>query len=261
MEAIQSYYLNKHDTKYNKNKNNELIIKGFVWANESIRILLNDITIQQNILLDYFPQFKENIQYMKTFDSIDEYKIKSYVEEMIHNDKISGIIVIVITNYQIILLDKTLQDVYIIDPTSMLNIKSIHNISFLEKVILPIFKQNKYNIEHVQLSYPAQITHKDPYSNTWLLYLLIECLDQLYNMHGISIIMIPDKTKHKNNILSNFHKNILSNKKIKNELTTLYLDFINQNIHLFETINDLEILLETDPCEIILHHCTFKMPI
>jgi hypothetical protein len=225
-----------------------------VWAKESIRILLHDPALQQSILLDYFPQFKDNIQYMKIFDSIDEYKIKSYVEEIINNNTISGIIVIVVANYQTILIDKTLQDVYIIDPTSMLHIKSIHNITYLEKNILPVFQHNKYNIEYVPLSYPAQITHKDPYSHTWLFYLLIECLHQLYYMHTISIIMIPDKNNDKYDLLSNFHKTILCNKKVKDRLTTLYLDFINQNVHLFESIDDLETLLEKDPSEIIIKY-------
>ena len=256
MEAIQSYYLNKPaiTTNKEKHKKEEIMLKSILWAKESIRILLNDINIQQKILLDYFPQFKQNIQYMKIFDSIDLYEIKSYIEQMIHNPQISGIIVLVIANYQIILLDKTLQDVYIIDPTSMLRIKSIHDITYLEENILPIFKQNKYNIEHVQLSYPAQNSHTDPYSHTWLLYLLIECLDQLYRMRTISIIMIPDKTREKNNILSDFHKNILSNKQIKNELITLYLNFINQHICLFETIEELETVLEQDPSEIIIKY-------
>jgi hypothetical protein len=41
---------------------------------------------------------------------------------------------------------------------------------------------------------------------------------------------------------------------IKNELITLYLNFINQHICLFETTEELETVLEQDPSEIIIKY-------
>lgn len=253
MESSQSYYLYKEQKRASikKLQKKSVINTSNIWAQECMRILINDNNIQQKILLHYFPQLTNNIKYMKTFENNKEEQIKSYCEEVIKNDNIFGIVIIIISEHQIILIQKTLQDVYIIDPTSMLNIKSIHDITFIEKTILPIFIKNKYNCEYVKLTYPLQIYHNDCYSNTLLIVLLIMCLYQIYNTCTIDIIDIPDKSSNKQKMVSNFHKDILDITSIQKYLTELFLEFVSLHVDSFENINDLEYVLQVDPVELI----------
>lgn len=256
MEASQSYYLHKEKKRnFTKELQKKYIYnKSILWAQESMRILTNNHSIQEKILLHYFPQLDKNIKYMKTFHNTEINEIKSYCEEIIQNNDIFGIIIIVISEYQIILIQKTLQDVYIIDPTSMLNIKSIHDISFLEKTILPIFTKNKYNCNYVKLTYPLQVYHKDYYSNTLLMILLVICLYQMYSTYTIDIIEISDKCSDKRKMITDFHKDILNITSIKKHLTDLFLEFISLHIDSFENINDLEFTLTIDPVELIINY-------
>jgi hypothetical protein len=254
MEASQSYYLYKEKKRNNAKELQKKYVVNLstIWAEECMRILTNNTSIQKKILLDYFPQLAENIKYMKTFDNNEEEQIKSYCEEVIKNDNIFGIVIIIISEHQIILIQKTLQDVYIIDPTSMLNIRSIHDITFIETSLLPIFIKNKYNYEYVKLTYPLQVYHKDYYSNTILMVLLVLCLYQIYNNNcTIDIIEIPDKNSDKLKMISHFHKDILHITSIKTQFTDLFLEFINLHIDSFENINDLEFALSINPIYLI----------
>jgi hypothetical protein len=256
MEASQSYYLYKEQKiNYIKELRKKYVYNNSIlWAKESMRILTNNKSIQEKILLHYFPKLTDNIKYMKSFDNNETDQIKSYCEEVIQNNNIFGIVIIVISEHQIILIQKTLQDVYIIDPTSMLNIKSIHDISFLEKTILPIFTKNKYNYEYVKLTYPLQVYHKDYYSNTLLMILLVICLYQLYSTYTIDIIEISDKSNDKQKMITDFHKDILNITSIKKHLKDLFLEFISLHIDSFENINDLEFALTIDPAELIMNY-------
>lgn len=253
MEASQSYYLYKEQKRNNAKELQKkyVVNNSIIWAKECMRILTNNTSVQKKILLDYFPQLAENIKYMKTFDNNEEEQIKSYCEEVIKNDNIFGIVIIIISEHQIILIQKTLQDVYIIDPTSMLNIRSLHDITFIETSLLPIFIKNKYNYEYVKLTYPLQVYHKDYYSNTLLIVLLVLCLYQIYNTCTIDIIEIPDKNSDKQKMIFDFHKDILHITSIKTQFTDLFLEFINLHIDSFENINDLEFALQINPVELI----------
>ena len=256
MEASQSYYLYKEQKRNNAKELQKkyVVNNSIIWAKECMRILTNDTSVQKKILLDYFPQLAENIKYMKTFDNNEEEQIKSYCEEVIKNDNIFGIVIIIISEHQIILIQKTLQDVYIIDPTSMLNIKSIHDITFIETSLLPIFIKNKYNYEYVKLTYPLQVYHKDYYSNTLLIVLLVLCLYQIYNTCTIDIIEIPDKNSDKQKMIFDFHKDILHITSIKTQFADLFLEFINLHIDSFENINDLEFALQINPIYLISNY-------
>ena len=206
--------------------------------------------IQNKIILYYFPQFAENIKYIRRYNNMTD--VKTYCEEVIKNSDILGKIIIIISNRQILIIDKSIQEVYVLDPTSMLHIKSIYNIDYLESTILPLFKYNNYNYQYVQLTYPMQTENIDPYSQTWLMIVLIKTLTQLYSSNTIPIILIPDNRKEKQKVLSNFYINILNHIQIKRELNHIFLEIILSNIHLFDTLYDLGIVLNIDPVQKII---------
>jgi hypothetical protein len=255
MEAFQSYYLYKQQQQELIKKMHEKYIHEYsiLWAKESMRLLLTYEDIQHKIILYYFPEFTENIKYMRTFQDTDS--VIDYCEEVIDNINISGKVVIIVSNRQIIIIEKTMQEVYIVDPTSMLHIKSIFEIDYLETTLIPMFKKNHYECEYVQLSYPIQTDFIDMYSHTWIMILLVKCLAQLYTTNTIYMIMIPDKSINKQKLLSNFHINILNNVQINRELKQTFLEMILYNINVFETYRDLEWVLNIDPvAKIIEHH-------
>lgn len=254
MEAFQSYYLYKQQQKDLVKKIHEKYIHEYsiLWAKESMRLLLTYQDIQHKIILYYFPEFTENIKYMRTFQ--DTNSVIEYCHAVIHDINISDKVVIIISNRQIIIIEKTMKEVYIVDPTSMLHIKSIFEIDYLESTIIPMFKNNHYECEYVQLSYPIQTDFIDMYSHTWIMILLVKCLAQLYTTNTIYMIMIPDKTNNKQKMLSNFHINILNNIQINRELKQTFLEMILCNINVFESFRDLECMLNIDPVKKIIEH-------
>jgi hypothetical protein len=244
MEAIQSYYLYKESQKCVKNK---IFEKVFLWAKESLSLSFSYEKIQHKILLHYFPQFLENSKNIKLFRKRGD--IENYIQEIIENNNIQGIVVINISNKQILIVEKTLQDVYIIDPTSMLQIKNVHNIQWLEKYILPIFKKNQYHCEYVQLTYPAQNKYSD--GSTWLMILLLRSLEQLYETRSIDVLWIPDKCQDKEKILNAFYKTILDNINLYNEVLEIFLEMIETKMNDIESIEELEYVLSVDPIKLL----------
>lgn len=246
MEAIQSYYLYKQNKKCGKN---EMYEKVCFWAKESLRMLCSYEKIQHKILLHYFPQFLENSKNIKLFRKRRD--VENYIQEIIENNNIQGIIIINISNKQMLIVDKTLQDVYIIDPTSMLQIRNLYNIEWLENYILPIFKQNQYHCEYIQLTYPAQNKYNDGDCSTWLMILLLRSLEQLYKTRNIDILWIPDKYQDKQKILFSFYKTILHHINFYNELLEIFLEMIETNMDNIQCIEELEYVLSVDPIKIL----------
>ena len=246
MEAIQSYYLYKESQKCVKN---QIFEKVFLWAKESLNLSFSYEKIQHKILLHYFPQFLENSKNMKLFRKHGD--IENYCEEIIQNNNIQGIVVINISNKQILIVEKTLQDVYIIDPTTMLQIKNVYNIQMLEKYILPIFKKNQYHCEYVQLTYPAQNKYSDVDCSTWLMILLLRCLEQLYETRSIDVLWIPDKCQDKQKILNAFYKDVLYHINLYNEVLEIFLEMIETKMNHIESIKELEYVLSVDPIKIL----------
>lgn len=253
MEAFQSYYLFMNKQNLEKENHTKTIYKHcLLWIKECMRNLFNYEIIQKKIILHYFPQFLENIKNIRSFS--DYHGVKSYCEEVIHDPIVQGIVIIFISNEQIILMDKTLQDAYVIDPYSMLHMNTLRNIDFLETTIAPIFQKNHYHLEYVKLSYPAQTKYDEDYTSTWLMYLLIRSLEQLYSMHTIDLLYIPEQNNEKKKILSNFHKDIMVSVKIDYYLTDLFLEKVESNTQVIQSIEDLEFVLSIDPTEKVLYH-------
>jgi hypothetical protein len=250
MEAFQSYYLFMNKQNLEKENHTKTIYKHcLLWIKECMRNLFSYEMIQRKIILHYFPQIGENI---KSFS--DYCGVKSYCEEVIHHQNIQGIIVIFISNEQIILINKTLQDIYIIDPYSMIHMKTLRNIDFLQTTLIPIFQKNHYTIDYLQLSYPAQTKYEEDYTSTWLMYLLLKSLDQLYSIHTINLLYIPEKNNEKKKLLSNFHKEIIHSIKIDDELTDLFLEKVESNMKFIQSNEDLEFVLNINPTEKVLYH-------
>ena len=257
MEAIQSYYLYKvkEDERKKKEKtdsNIKIFQNAIAWSKDSIRMIMAYTDVQQNILEHYLPHFKNNIQYMKTFEPSDQHTIMDHCKQVVEDTSIPGTHVITLSKRQIIIIDKTFQEVYIIDPTGMLLHKSIHDIRFLEETLIPMFKHNNYVCEFVKLTYPAIVVRDDPYADTWLFILLLDCLQQLHLLHTIYTLEIPDVLHKKYKMISEFHREILQYKYIQNEVMSMFLHHINNNKYSIQTFEDLEIVLDINPTDFIL---------
>ena len=266
MESIQSYYLyklkygdnNQQNKKYRDGEpireehQNHLIYKNSIlWAKESIRLLLSYRDIQQNILMNYFPQL--NISQMKSFETYSSNnRIYGHCEQIINDTSTSGIHLIMISKRQIIIIEKTFHEVYVLDPTGMLRHKSIHDITFLEEKLFPMFSRHGYAAEFVKLTNQAVIESDDPYIETWLIILLLDCIQQLYMIHSIDVLAVPDKIQEKQKMIVEFHREILQYKYIQNELMFVFLEHINHNKYSIQTFEDLDYMLDINPTELIL---------
>lgn len=275
MESIQSYYLYKlkHDNRQNREyrngcidgcssdgcKHNSAQMESYrriyqnaiLWAKESMRLLLSYRDIQQNILMSYFPQL--SVSQMKSFETYSSNdRIYGHCEQIVNDTHTSGIHLVMISKRQIIIIEKTFQEVYVLDPTGMLRHKSIHDTQFLEEKLFPMFSRYGYAAEFVKLTYPAVIEANDPYIETWLIILLLDCIQQLNLMHTIDTLVIPDKTHEKHEMMMEFHREILQYKYIQNELMSIFLDHINHNKYSIQTFEDLEFMLDTNPTELVL---------
>jgi hypothetical protein len=275
MESAQSYYLYKlqNDSTYVKQRKQQMLQAlvekkrerqkqimrdAILWSKESICTIMSYPDVQMNLLKFYFPLLnQENIKTFEWYSSMQ--RVFDYCEQVVTDcasvstgASTGAIHVITITKRQIILIEKTFQEVYILDPTGMLSTKSIHDIRFLEEKLIPMFVNHGYSCEFVKLTYPAITQHHDPYTETWFMILLMDCLQQLYMIHSIDILVIPDKLHEKYNMIVEFHREILQYKYIQNEVMSNYLDHINNNKYSIQTFDDLDFVLDINPTELIL---------
>ena len=153
MESAQSYYLYKlqNDSTHvkqrkqqmlqalvekNRERQKQIMRDAILWSKESICTILSYPDVQMNLLKFYFPLLnQENIKTFEWYSSMQ--RVFDYCEQVVTDCASTGassgaIHVITITKRQIILIEKTFQEVYILDPTGMLFTKSIDDIRFLE---------------------------------------------------------------------------------------------------------------------------------
>ena len=282
MEAAQSYYLYKvqNDSNHNnlrkqqllhalrertRERQKQIMRDAIVWSKQAICTIMSYLDVQLTLLKFYFPQLnQENIKSFEWYSSMQ--RVFDHCEKVVTDcarastgtgasastGTGTGLHVIMITKRQIILIEKTFQEVYILDPTGMLSTKSIHDIRFLEEKLIPMFVRHGYSCEFVKLRYPAITQHDDPYTETWFMILLMDCLHQLYVVHSINLLLIPDKLHEKYNMIVEFHREILQYKYIQNEVMSNYLDHINNNKYSIQSFEDLDFVLDINPTSLIL---------
>lgn len=236
-----------------KQNNTTILERANLWSYESMRILLGFHDIQKKIISHYFPELNQiTLGYFgNNQEQSDE--ILHYCEKIITNDDLTGTHIVSISDKQLLVIDKMGKNLYIVDPTGMLRIKSIYNTEFLDNIVIPLFETHYYHCEYVMLEYPAVCVKKgenNEHPRTWLLYILMDCLQQLEFNHTIDPIFIPSSDYQKTKIIQNFYSEIVCIPEIRRELEMVYLETVGHNGYLL-SVEELSILLDMNPTNII----------
>jgi hypothetical protein len=199
------------------------------WLLHSIKILLGDEGIRHYIIFHYFPNLKYNLKkYIRTFNAFvkkgktrkDKYdEITKYLNGILKLKK--DIVVFTATNvqqdindnethFQSFIVDNNKKQIYIIDPAfdkTDDNFTGIYYAEVTHELVKPFFEENKYNINFVHLSKPAQTVTNDVFCQSWSLLILLQILNN-NDYEKNKEYEMPSKILDKYNIILNFYKKI-----------------------------------------------------
>lgn len=182
------------------------------WTLHALKIVLGDESIREEIITHYNPDLhKGNITKLKrignsnhkshvmTFNAFIEpgktredkiEKIRNYLEKIV---EMSGTVVFTATNvqqdendfethFQSFIVDNDAKTVLMIDPAYNNKKKSgkgIYHAEIAREIVQPFFKthKDKYAVEFLKLTNPAQIAHDDVFCQSWSLFMLISLLE------------------------------------------------------------------------------------
>ena len=218
------------------------------WAIHAMKEIIGLEELRANVIQKYCPDIT-NKKYIKTFDSFQQYQVKPYNNK--ENEildyckkiiKLNNQVVFTATNiqendednethYQTYILDNINKILYVINPSQDENSEDGYGIYKPEvtyKTIQPFFEKNKYVVEFIQLSNPAQINENDVYCQTWSLYILLQLL--MNNPKKIKkIVKLPKNETKKYEIILNFYKELLTDTNISSALDEMFLQKIEED--------------------------------
>lgn len=200
--------MSKRVKKVKKNDKSTIVS----WTLHALKIVLGDESIREEIITHYNPDLhKGNITKLKrignsnhkshvmTFNAFIEpgktredkiEKIRNYLEKIV---EMSGTVVFTATNvqqdendfethFQSFIIDNDAKTVLMIDPAYNNKKKSgkgIYHAEIAREIVQPFFKthKDKYAVEFLKLTNPAQIAHDDVFCQSWSLFMLISLLE------------------------------------------------------------------------------------
>jgi len=165
------------------------------------------------------------------------------------------------THYQTFIVDNNKKVLYVIDPAKK-NGKAygIYIPQVAIEIIMPFFRENRYETKFVKLKFPAQtnnsIEEADIFCQSWSLYILIEFLkdNDEDNLTDITI-NIPKSQRERYDILLKFYKDLFSTiPHLQSDLKLYYKNELQQ-----EKPQKYKQFVKVDPYALLMDMKTSEM--
>jgi len=243
------------------------------WMLHSLKIILGDQGIRRYIITKYYPKLSNpSPASMRTFDAFipigktradKANEIIAYCKSMMRK---KGTVVFTATNiqtdefdnethFQSYLLDNAKHRLLVIDPAydaTQANHMGIYYAEVTEEVIGPFFQNNRYTVEYIELTHPAQIHQGDVFCQSWSLLILLQKLKNNEYVRD-KTFTIPVSQIDKYEMLLSFYKQIFVDlPELCDNLRIEYKGEVNTNVNVDKHTQMARTLLEYDPVDLLM---------